>query len=99
MLAELQFWLQNQEEKVLSDWWQFGESEVQRDLGVIVELSLKPGMHVQKAVRNSNGMLALIARGFNYRRRDFLLFMQGLLLGHTLSVVFNFALRKDILAS
>ena len=52
---------------------QLGKGEVQRDLGVVVHQSLKVGMQVQQAVKKANGMLAFIARGFEYRSREVLL--------------------------
>eukprot|EP00061_Rhincodon_typus_P003165 g19440.t1 len=50
-----------------------GKDEVQRDLGVMVEQSLKVGMEVQQAERKANGILAFIVRGFEYRSKDVLL--------------------------
>ena len=46
---------------------------MQRDLGVMVHQSLKVGMQVQQAVKEANGMLAFIAKGFEYRSRGVLL--------------------------
>ena len=46
---------------------------MQRDLGVMVHQSLKVGMQVQQAVKKANGMLAFIAKGFDYRSREVLL--------------------------
>eukprot|EP00061_Rhincodon_typus_P005878 g25930.t1 len=50
-----------------------GKGEVQRDLGVMVEQSLKVSMLVQQAVRKVNGMPAFIARRFEYWSNDVLL--------------------------
>ena len=46
-----------------------GKGEMQRDLGVMVHQSLKVGMQVQQAVKKANGILAFIAKGFEYRSR------------------------------
>eukprot|EP00061_Rhincodon_typus_P001093 g13688.t1 len=50
-----------------------GDGNVQWDLGVLVHQALKVSMQVQQAVKKANGMLAFIARGFEYRSRDVLL--------------------------
>ncbi|XP_055490631.1 uncharacterized protein LOC129696607 [Leucoraja erinacea] len=50
-----------------------GKGEMRRDLGVMVHQSLKVGMQVQQAVKKANGMLAFIAKGFEYRSREVLL--------------------------
>ena len=46
------------------------KSETQRDLGVIVQDSLKVNMQVQSAVRKANAMLAFMSRGLGYKSRD-----------------------------
>eukprot|EP00061_Rhincodon_typus_P007777 g29801.t1 len=59
------------------DYFLIGEwlwkSEVQRDLGVLVQDSLKVNMQVQLAVRNANAMLVFISIGLEYNSRDVLL--------------------------
>eukprot|EP00061_Rhincodon_typus_P009225 g32550.t1 len=50
-----------------------GKGEVQRDLGVMMEQSLKVAMQMQQAVRKANGMLAFIVTGFKYRTKQVLL--------------------------
>ena len=50
-----------------------GKGEMQRDLGVMVHQSLKVGMQVQQAVKKANGMLAFLAKGFEYKSREVLL--------------------------
>ena len=49
------------------------KSETQRDLGVIVQDSLKVNLQVQLAVRKANAMLAFMSRGLEYKSRDVLL--------------------------
>ena len=49
------------------------EVDTQRDLGVLLHQSLKVSVQIQQAVKKANGMLAFIARGFEYRSRDVLL--------------------------
>ena len=49
------------------------KSETQRDLGVIVQDSLKVNVQVQSAVRKANAMLAFMSRGLEYKSRDVLL--------------------------
>ncbi|XP_059843112.1 uncharacterized protein LOC132403641 isoform X1 [Hypanus sabinus] len=79
-----------------------GKGEVQRDLGVIVHQSLEVGMQVQQAVKKANGMLAFIAKGFEYRSREFLLQLYKALVRPHLEYCVQFwspNLRKDILAT
>jgi len=74
---------------------------VQRDLGVLVHQSLKVSMQVQQAVKKTNGMLAFIARGFEYRNRDVLLQLERALVRPHLEYCVQFwspFLRKDVLA-
>ena len=74
---------------------------MQRDLGVLVHQSLKVSMQVQQAVKKANGMLAFIARGFEYRSRDVLLQLCRALLRPHLEYCAQFwspFLRKDVLA-
>eukprot|EP00061_Rhincodon_typus_P016199 g44283.t1 len=49
------------------------KGDVQQDLGVMVEQSLKVGIQVQQAMTKATGKLAFIARRFEYRSRDVLL--------------------------
>ena len=48
------------------------KSETQRDLGAIVQDSLKVNVQVQSAVRKANAMLAFMSRGLEYKSRDVL---------------------------
>ena len=78
-----------------------GKGEMQRDLGVMVHQSLKVGMQVQQAVKKANGMLAFIAKGFEYRSREVLLQLYRVLVRPHLEYCVQFwspNLRKDILA-
>ena len=78
-----------------------GEGEVQRDLGVLVHQSLKVSMQVQQAVKKANGMLAFIARGFEFRSKEVLLQLYRALVRPHLEYCVQFwspNLRKDILA-
>ena len=78
-----------------------GKGEVQCDLGVMVEQSLKVGILVQQAVRKANGMLAFIARGFEFRSKNVLLQLYRALVKPHLEYCVQFwspNLRKDILA-
>ena len=64
----------------------------------MVEESLKVGMQVQQAVRKANGMLAFIARGFEYRSKDVLLQLYRALVEPHLECCVQFwspSLRKD----
>ena len=49
------------------------KSETQRDLGIVVQDSLKVNVQVQSAVRKANAMLAFMLRGLEYKSRDVLL--------------------------
>ena len=49
------------------------KSETQRDLGVLVQDSLKVNVQVQSAVRKANAMLVFMSRGLEYKSRDVLL--------------------------
>ena len=51
----------------------FRKSEAQRDLGVLVQGSLKFNMQVQSAIRKANAVLAFMSRGLEYKSRDVLL--------------------------
>uniref|UniRef100_UPI00398ECED7 nucleotide-binding oligomerization domain-containing protein 1-like isoform X3 n=1 Tax=Pristiophorus japonicus TaxID=55135 RepID=UPI00398ECED7 len=67
----------------------------------MVHQSLKVGMQVQQAVKKANGMLAFIARGFEYRSREVLLQLYRALVKPHLEYCVQFwspNLRKDILA-
>ena len=78
-----------------------GKGEMQRDLGAMVHQSLKVGMQVQQAVKKANGMLAFIAKGFEYRSREVLLQLYRVLVRPHLEYCVQFwspNLRKDILA-
>ena len=78
-----------------------GKGEMQRDLGVMVHQSLKVGMQVQQAVKKANGMLAFIAKGFEYRSREVLLQLYRVLVRPHLEYCVQFwspNLRKDIIA-
>ena len=48
-------------------------SEIQMDLGVIVQGSLKLNLQVRSAVRKANEMLAFMSRGLKCKSRDVLL--------------------------
>ncbi|XP_055492473.1 uncharacterized protein LOC129697841 [Leucoraja erinacea] len=77
------------------------KGEMQRDLGVMVHQSLKVGMQVQQAVKKANGMLAFIAKGFEYRSGEVLLQLYRVLVRPHLEYCVQFwspNLRKDILA-
>ena len=78
-----------------------GKGEMQRDLGVMVHQTLKVGMQVQQAVKKANGMLAFIAKGFEYRSREVLLQLYRVLVRPHQEYCVQFwspNLRKDILA-
>ena len=63
--------------------------------------SLKVSVQVQQAVKKANGMLAFIARGFEYRDRDVLLQLYRALVRPHLEYCVQFwcpYLRKDVLA-
>ena len=45
------------------------KSETQRDLGVLVQDSLKVNVQVHSAVRKANAMLASMSRGLEYKSR------------------------------
>ena len=63
--------------------------------------SLKVSAQVQQAVKKANGMLAFIARGFEYRDRDVLLQLYRALVRPHLEYCVRFwcpYLRKDVLA-
>ena len=77
------------------------KSETQRDLGVIVQNSLKVNMQVQSAVRKANAMLAFMSRGLEYKSRDVLLRLYKTLVRPHLEYCEQFwasYLRKDVLA-
>ncbi len=46
--------------------------EEERDLGVIIEASLKPGRQCERAARSANGVLSQILRAFSYRDKKVL---------------------------
>ena len=74
---------------------------MQRDLGVLVPQSPKVSMQMQQAVKKANGMLAFIARGFEYRSRDVLLQLYRALVRPHRKYCVQFwspFLRKDVLA-
>ncbi|XP_059818932.1 uncharacterized protein LOC132390340 [Hypanus sabinus] len=78
-----------------------GNGEVQRDLGVLVRQSMKASMQVQQAVKKTNGMLAFITRGIEYRSKEVLLQLYRALVRPHLGYCVQFwspYLRKDILA-
>ena len=66
------------------------KSETQRDLGVIVQDSLKVNMQVQSAVRKANAMLAFMSRGLEYKGRDVLLRLYNLWSDPIWSIVSSF---------
>ena len=73
---------------------------MQQDLGLLVHQSLKVSMQVQQA-KEANGMLAFIARGFEYRSSDVLLQLYRALVKPHLEYCVQFwspFLRKDVLA-
>ena len=74
---------------------------MQWDLGVLVHSSLMVSMQVQQAIKKANGMLAFIARGFEYRSRDVLLQLHMALVRPHLEYCVQFwslCLRKNVLA-
>ena len=77
------------------------KSETQRDLGVIVQDSLKVNMQVQSAVRKANAMLAFVSRGLEYKIWVVLLRLYKALVRPHLEYSEQFSapyLRKDVLA-
>ena len=62
--------------------------------------SLKVSMQVQQAVKKANGMLAFVARGFEYRSRDVLQLYRALVRPYREYCVQFWSpfLRKDVLA-
>ena len=44
-------------------------SEIERDLGVNMHVSLKPSMHCKEAARKANGVLGNLGRSFHFRDR------------------------------
>jgi len=76
------------------------KSEAQRDLGVLVQDSLKVNVQVQLAVRKPHSMLASISRGLEYKSRDVLLRLHRALVRPHLEYCEQFCapyLRKDVL--
>ena len=77
------------------------ESESESDQGVMVHQSSKVSRQVQQAVKKANGMLAFIAKGFEYRSREVLLQLYRVLVRPHLEYCVQFwspNLRKHILA-
>ena len=44
-------------------------SDMERDLGVNMHVSLKPSMHCKEAARKANGVLGNLGRSFHFRDR------------------------------
>ena len=44
------------------------EAEVEKDLGVWVESSMKPTLQCERAAKNANSALGLITRSFHFRK-------------------------------
>ena len=42
-------------------------SEIERDLGVNMHVSLKPSMHIKEAARKANGVLGNLGCSFHFR--------------------------------
>eukprot|EP00061_Rhincodon_typus_P000919 g13192.t1 len=77
------------------------KSEVQRDLGVPVQYSLKVNVQVETVVRKANATLAFILRGPEYKSRDVVLRLYKALVRPHLEYCVQFwvpYLRKDVLA-
>jgi len=76
------------------------KGSVQQDLGVLVHQSQKVSIQVQQAVKKANGMLAFIARGFEYSRDVLLQLYRALVRPHLEYCVQFWSpfLRKDVLA-
>ena len=77
------------------------KSEIQRDLGVIVQDSLQVNVQVQSAVRKANAMLAFMSREPEYKSRDVLLRLCKAVVRPHLEYCEQFwapYLRKDVLA-
>ncbi|XP_072107366.1 uncharacterized protein [Mobula birostris] len=75
-------------------------SEMQRDLGVLVQDSLKVNLQVESVVKKANVMLAFISRGIEYRNRDVMLRLYKVLVRPHLEYCGQFwspYLRKDVL--
>ena len=82
------------------NWCKLGEVNTQRDLGVLVHHSLKVNTQVQQAIK-ANGILAFIARGFEYRDGDVLLQLYRALVRPHLEYCVQFwcpYLRKNVFA-
>ncbi|GCC19456.1 hypothetical protein chiPu_0000004 [Chiloscyllium punctatum] len=78
-----------------------GKAKVQRDLGVLVEDSLKVNMQVEPVIKKANAMLSLISRGLEYKNTIVLLRLYKALVRPHLEYCVQFwspHLRKDILA-
>ena len=52
---------------------QLAETEEERDLGVLVDSSLKPSTQCQTAAKNANRVLGLIIKSFHYRTKSTLI--------------------------
>ena len=76
-------------------------AKVQRDLGVLVQDSLKVNLQVESVIKKANVMLSFISRGLEYKSRDVLLRLYKALVRPHLEYCEQFwapHLRKDILA-
>ncbi|XP_059499605.1 uncharacterized protein LOC132207732 [Stegostoma tigrinum] len=77
------------------------KAEVQRDLGVLVQDSLKVNLQVESVIKKANVMLSFISRGLEYKSSDVLLRLHKALVRLHLEYCVQFwapHLRKDILA-
>ena len=57
----------NPRRKYIMDGKELGETEVEKDLGVMVHQSLKPGVQVAAAAKKANQILGQILRAFTFR--------------------------------
>ena len=75
------------------------ETEVERDLGVMFDSSLKPGTQCDIAAKKVNQALGLIIRSFHYRRKSTLVPLYKTLVRPRLefaAAAWNPMLEKDI---
>ena len=49
---------------------ELAETEEERDLGVVVDSSMKPAVQCQTAAKNANRVLGLIGKTFHYRTKN-----------------------------
>ena len=71
----------------------------EKDLGVVVHKSLKPGRHIAESVKKANRVLGIIKRSFTYKDKEILLPLYKSLVRPILeycSPVWNPFLKQDI---